>query len=80
MGILTTKSRVQKHTDKSDKAFEVFQSTISNLATANQDIEADIAIEKQIIEDAKKSKLEMEGIRDKNSRLVNKINEFFELV
>jgi hypothetical protein len=80
MSMFETKTRVQKHTEKSKKAFDVFQSTVSDLATANQAIEEDIVVEKQIIEDAKASKLALEGIRDKNSRLVNKINEFFELV
>lgn len=80
MSMFETKTRVQKHTEKSANAFKVFQSTVSKLATANQAIEDDIDLEKQIIEEAKKSKLELEGIRDKNSRLVNKINEFFELV
>jgi len=77
--MFNTKTRVQKHTDKSANAFKVFQATVSDLATANQAIEDDIAIEEQIIKDAQESKKSMEAIRDKNSNLVTKINEFFEL-
>lgn len=74
------KSRVEKRSEQSANAFRVFQATVSNLASINQAIEDDIDKENEIILKAEKSKKEMVEIRDKNSKLVNKINEFFELI
>lgn len=80
MSIFQTQTKVEKHTKRSNDAFKVFQSTVSDLATANQAIEDDIAAEEQIIKESEQSKSLLEKIRDKNTRLVDKINEFFELV
>lgn len=74
-----TDTKVQKHEKKSNNAFKVFQKAVADLAGSTVGIDEDIAIEEKIIAKATASKNGLISIRDKNTKLVNKINEFFEL-
>ena len=75
----TSKTSVEKHKQSSSNAFKAFQKTVSDLATCNQNIDKDIVKEEEAIRKAQVNKEAMVSIREKNARLVNKINRFFEL-
>jgi hypothetical protein len=71
---------VQKHQKKTDKAVKVFQKAIMDLSSITSNVDDDIKAEDKIILDAKIRKDSMVAIRTKSNRMVDKINEFFELV
>lgn len=77
--MFNNETKVQKHQKKSNNAFKVFQKAVADLAGSTVGIDDDIAVEEEIIAKATESKNGLIAIRDKNIKLVNKINEFFEL-
>lgn len=79
MSVFSTASKVESHKKKSDNIFNVFKSTVANLATTNLAIDKDIEVENTIIATAQASKKAMEAIKTDNDKFIGKINEFFEL-
>jgi hypothetical protein len=72
-------TNLEKHQEESAKAFDVFNQTVDNLKESNLRIEESISIEEATILEASYNKDKMEIIQARNTKLIDKITEFFEL-
>lgn len=74
---LKYQTRVKKHTAQSENALASFNQTLTDLSAANAEIEDDVETSKEIIKAMEEEIDTMSKIKENNSKIINKIEEFF---
>ena len=68
-------NKVAKHQQKSDGAFKLFKDTIKKLSKANKAIDIDINLAVKAAEKANKEAVELQVIKQKNSRFNSQLEK-----
>ncbi|MGK0464840.1 MAG: hypothetical protein ACJAX4_000101 [Clostridium sp.] len=71
------KNSVSKHQQDSDNAFSLFSNVVKTLENSNLEIQKDIDEAQVRIDEATKKRISLKSISKRNSKLSNKISEFF---
>jgi cell shape-determining protein MreC len=69
-------STVARLRSKSSNAIAVFKSTVSNLTSVNNEIDAELDEVEERLRKLKNTKLELNAVAKENEGFINKINEF----
>lgn len=72
-------NKVEQFGKRSENAIGVFKKTIADLAGVNSGIDTEIAKKEKVIEDARKEKTQLSDLKVRNTKFINKINEFLEV-
>lgn len=74
--LLSGGNKVNSLTEKSNKIMDVFTKTVTDLGSVNSEIDIEQDSLKKKIEELTENHTKLQGVKEKNQKFVDKINQF----
>lgn len=74
--LLTGGNKVNSLTEKSNKITDVFTKTVTDLGSVNSEIDKEQDSLKKKIDELTENHTKLQGVKEKNQKFVDKINQF----